>query len=127
MDQQLHSLFSSALASGIDEEELKKISGLNSNVEPILKKPPFSPRKYLAILSVLVVLYAIKAPDSLTNPIDHFGDLFKDYIVTKTDQCLMTHSGMSLEMTRPVSDCALCEGMPQVRLSIFWLFKEWKP
>ncbi|XP_066917837.1 uncharacterized protein [Clytia hemisphaerica] len=78
------------------------------------KEQPFNTKKLFWLSSLIVVLLALNNPEVYQSPKDFLERVRDDYFYSSTDKCLVGMSALSMDMTRPVSNCNICRGITEV-------------
>lgn len=115
MDAHIQDLFATALASGLNHSDVKKTANIKKSTKAKLVKKPFDFRyaSYtIGFISILIVL-GLPLP-AYKRPIQHFKQVFADYVYDSESQCLVSHGGATIELTRPVAKCNICKGITEV-------------
>lgn len=124
MDIELQDLFATALVSGLKEEDVKNLSKVYKEAHVKYRKKPIDYRYVAYIIGLISFLIILGQPSkAYREPIQHITDFIAERIYDKESDCLLSHSAISLEVSRPLEKCGICQGITEVRVDyIFFLF-----
>ena len=113
LDTKLSRHIEEALKKGASAEELFKHFKVKQK-EIKHKDAPFNSSKFFWITSLVFVLYALSNPELYQTPKEFIEDLKEKYLISWGDKCLIGMTAVSLELTRPISNCNICRGISEV-------------
>ena len=115
MDARLEDLFATALLSGLQRGELKKVSSVDQKLKPKHLKKPVDHRYVSTIVCVIAFLFLLGTPrGAYRNPVEYLQTHFEYYVYNSESKCLIGNDGFSIEITRPLVNCDMCKGLTEV-------------
>ena len=117
MDLELQDLFATALVSGLKEEDVKRVSKVYKEAHVKYRNKPIDYRHFAYIIGLISFLIILGQPSkAYIEPIQHITDFIAERIYDKQSDCLLSHSAISLEISRPLEKCGICQGITEVRV-----------
>lgn len=115
MNVELEDLFATALTSGIQRDELHNVSKIDKQTKAKLIEKPVDYRYISIIVCLTSFLFIVGQPmEAYTSPIQYMVDTFADRVYSSESSCLLQHSAVTIELSRPVEKCSICRGINEV-------------
>lgn len=113
LDSIISSLIAEAASNGLSREQCTYIAEVKKSKPRYLKKP-INHRFIVLISSLFILLFALKNPDLYKTPVEFIKQLQDDYSISSKDACIVGQTALSMELTRPISNCKICENVNKV-------------
>ena len=119
-------MFATALVPGFKVEDVKTLSKVYKEAHVKYRKKPIDYRYVAYIIGLISFLIILGQPSKVyREAMQHITDFIAVRLYDKQSDCLLSHSAISLEISRPLEKCSICQGITEVRVDYISYFSKY--